>query len=519
MELISALRVLETAGVHIRADAEKPELLNSAHAPWHFPLRLSIKELANFLLLPIGGDELPGVAGLHPKQISPPPWYRAPSPACSRAFARGIDASGVKLSVSPRDSLEHTVILGPTGSGKSTVMLNLILADIRAGRSVLVIDPKSDLVNDVLARIPEQRDGDIVVLDPSDACPVGFNPLAAGNGRNAELVADAVLAVFKSVFAENWGIRSQDVLSAALLTLAQVDGATLLWLPALLTDDAFRRKVTVGIDDKLGLEPFWAGFEVMKDTERRQEIAPVLNKIRQFLLRPGLRNVLGQASPKFDLGDLFRRRRIVLGPLNKGIIGAESARLLGSLIVGLTWTLALSRASEPPERRYITSVFIDELQDYLALPTDLSDALAQARGLGVGLTMAHQYRDQLPHNIRAGVDTNARNKIAFGLNAGDARDTAAMAPELEAADFMTLPRYSVYASFQSGGRNTGWVSGVTLPPPPVIRSAAELRAKSMAMYGKPVEEIESECLAVLSTSESIEGKDDADFGIGRRRRL
>ena len=374
-------------------------------------------------------------------------------------------------------------------------MLNLILADIKAGRGILVIDPKADLVNDILARIPEERDSDVVVLDPSDPSPVGFNPLAYK--ANPTLVADAVLSVFKEVFSENWGIRSQDVMSAALLTLAQCEGASLLWLPALLTDAAFRRKVTAQISDRIGLEPFWTAFESMKATERRMEIAPVLNKIRQFLLRPGLRNVLGQAAPKFRLEDLFNKRRIVLVPLNKGVIGSESARLLGSLIVGQTWTLALSRASLPPEQRHLVSVYIDELQDYLSLPTDLSDALAQARGLGVGLTMAHQYREQLPPDIRAGVDANARNKIVFGLNASDAKSMAAMAPELEPVDFMSLPRYQIYTSFMYGGQNTGWIQGQTLPAPTATRLPLELRTESMSAYGKPAEEIETECLAQL----------------------
>jgi len=235
-------------------------------------------------------------------------------------------------------------------------------------------------------------------------------------------------------------------LSGALLTLARTEGASLVLLPALLTNDSFRQKITRKIDDKIGLEPFWAGYEAMSAAERAQVIAPVLNKLRQFLLRPGLRNSLRQTQPKFSLTDLFYKRRIVLVPLNKGIIGAESARLLGSLIVGLTWTLALNRAKEAPERRHIVNIFIDELQDYLSLPTDLADALSQARGLGLGLTLAHQYRGQLSPAIRAGIDANTRNKIVFGLNAGDAKDMAAMAPELESVDFMLLPRYQVYTT-------------------------------------------------------------------------
>ena len=178
--------------------------------------------------------------------------------------------------------------------------------------------------------------------------------------------------------------------------------------------------------------------------------------MRQFLFRPGLRGILGQSHPKFQLTDLFSQRKIVLVPLNRGTVGAESARLLGSLVVGLSWTLALSRATVAPERRHLVSLYIDELQDYLTLPTDLSDALAQARGLGVGITMAHQYRAQLPYEIRAGIDANARNKIIFGLNASDAREIATMAPGLEALDFIR--------KLFGGITDNGWNHGNELLP-------------------------------------------------------
>ncbi len=515
----SALKTLESAGVRIHAEAAKSIHINEAHVPWHFPLRLSVRELANFLLLPVGEGELTGSEGLHPKQLFPPAWYKNPtSERHDRTFAHSTNpAERHRLSISPQDSLEHTHILGPTGAGKSTAMLRLILADIRAGRSVLVIDPKADLVHDILERIPDERADDVVVIDPSDACPVGFNPFAFKNYKNPTLIADSVLAVLKEIFAENWGIRSQDVLSGALLTLVEMEGASLLWLPTLLTDDAFRKKITAKVTDKIGLKPFWEHFEAMRDSERRQEIAPVMNKMRQFLMRPGLRNVLGQANPKFNLTDLFYKRRIVLVPLNKGVIGAESARLLGSLIVGMTWTLALSRTGIPAEKRHIVNVFIDELQDYLSLPTDLSDALAQARGLGLSLTMAHQYREQLPQGIRAGVDANARNKIVFGLNSEDAKHMAAMAPELTPHDFMSLPRYQVYTSFQHKGRCTSWVQGQTMPPPPAIRLAAEMKAMSMKRYGIPAEEVEAEYLKTL-TPDATPDEAVGDTTVGRRKK-
>lgn len=162
-------------------------------------------------------------------------------------------------------------------------------------------------------------------------------------------------------------------------------------------------------------------------------------------------------------------------------------------------------------------VYVDELQDYLSLPTDLSDALAQARGLGVALTLAHQYREQLPPEIRAGVDANARNKIVFGLNSADATAMAAMAPELSARDFLALPRYRIYTSFHSDGRSVGWVQGRTLPEPPATGTAAELRARSMSLYGKPAEETEAEYLQILTTDNAPDASAD-DTAVGRRKK-
>jgi DNA polymerase III delta prime subunit len=527
--VFTALKVAESAGVYLRAVNDKPRNLNLGKCPWFYPMRLSVKELMSVLAWPLGDEDLPGVAELHPRILLVPNWYK--SEERSFGLASGFPGERLKLGISARDSLEHTILLGPTGSGKSTAMLNLILADVMAGRSLLVIDPKADLVNDILARIPKSRISDVVVLDPTDTRPVGFNPLA-DHVRNPMLVADSVLAVLRDIFADSWGIRTQDILSAALLTLAKTEGASLIWLPALLTDVIFRQRIISKVvpDDPIGLGAFWSGFEAMSLGMQNQSVAPVMNKIRQFLLRPQLRVVLGQTNTKFSLNELFRGtgRKIVLVPLNKGVIGTESARLLGSLIVGQLWTLALERADLPPEQRHIVSLFIDEVQDYLHLPTDLADALAQARGLGVGLTLAHQYRAQLPPELRAGIDANTRNKIIFGLNANDARDMATMAKhdKLEAMDFELLPRFGVYAFLQQNGQATGWLSGSTFPAPPANASAAEVKAASQAKYGQDAETVEQELLELLGHRKAGNSKSESrptnsttnDIPIGRKKR-
>ena len=520
--VVSALRTLNSAGANIHATPEKPEAVNLPVLPSRFFLRLSVSEIACMLMLPIGEDEMPGSPGLHPKLLLPPKWYKSPESAKQdRSYAKSMNAScPKKISISPADSLEHTILLGPTGSGKSTAMEHLILSDIREGRSVLVLDPKADLVMDILERIPDSRMNDVVVIDPSDSNPVGFNPLALPG--DPVLNADAVLAVLREIFSDSWGVRTQQILSAALLTLVKTPGASLLWLPALLTDAEFRRKIVSGVKDRIGLIPFWQQYEAMKESERSANIAPVLNKMQQFIFRPGLRAVLGQAKPKFSLTELFTKRKIVLVPLNRGMVGSENARLLGSLIIGMTWTLALSRARIPAEQRHLVSVYIDELQDYLALPTDLADALAQARGLGVGITMAHQYRGQLPPEIRAGIDANARNKIIFGLNGTDAKEIAHFAPELSAEDFMLLPRYQIYTSIMSNRKNTGWMQGMTLPPTQPIRMAAELKAVSQRRYGRAATEVDEEFLKLFETPdeeaapEAEKPADAPDTKMGRR---
>ena len=506
----SALKTLETAGARLSLVPVSSDSLNDASRPWHFPLHLSVRELPAFLGWPLGETEFAGVEGLHPRIMMVPRGYIGNA----RQFGESTFGD-TPLGISAQDSLYHTVLLAPTGGGKSTAMLNLILSDIAAGRSVCVIDPKADLVNDILARVPKSRENDVVVLDPSDACPVGINPL--DGGQNPALTADTILSIMQDLFADSWGIRTQDIMSAALLTLTRIKGATLIWLPALLTDDRFRGNILKNISDPVGLDAFWAGFDAMSIPERNQVIAPVLNKLRQFLLRPELRAVLGQAEPKFNMRDIFHKRRIVLVPLNKGLMGNESAKLIGSLIIGQLWMLALGRAAITPERRHVVGVYIDEVQNYLRLPGDLADALSQARGLGIALTIAHQYRNQLPTNLRAAIDANVHNKIIFGLNASDARDMASMSTELDSSDFMLLPRYGIYVNLQYRGRSTGWVSGRTLPPPPAIQPAFDLKVKSMATYGMDANEVEKAYLSAIGYTDNKD-IDASDVPVGRRKR-
>ena len=498
--LLGALRLAEGPGVRLRARTEHPAKLNGVRRPWRAGLELGAGEIVAMAGWPIGELPLPLLGSGHPRLVAPPPEVGSgSSQRVIGASAVPGEAGLVRLPIT--DAVYHTHLLGPTGVGKSTVLLSLALADAAEGRGLLLLDPKGDLATDFLARLPEERAGDVVVLDPTNPCPVGFNPLV-GPPELAVVTAEAVLGVLAELFRDSWGIRTADVLSAALLTLARIPQATLVWLVPLLTNPAFRRRVlALAPADPLGTDVFWQGYEAKPVRTQAVEVAPVLNKLRQLMLRPGLRAMLGQAQPRFGLADLLERRRIVVVNLNQGLLGAGAARLLGTLLISQLWQHLLARQAEPVQRRQIVSVYIDEVQAFLAgLPGSLADALAQARSLGAAFHLAHQYRGQLSAEMMQAVETNTRSKVYFALSATDAAAAARLAPELEAADFQLLAQYQAYATVMHQGRRSGWFSLATRPAPPAVRDPALLYAASHARYGIPAEQTETELIALTSGS-------------------
>lgn len=480
--VLAAFRQLQSGGTHVALVSDRPDTVDAAKIPLRLPLRLTPEEALCFLAWPSGSDDLPGVPSLHPRPIAPPSSFRE-IPA--RSFAVTTAPGPVRpIGISQQDSFRHTHILGPTGVGKSTLMQHLIEADIAAGLSVVLIDPKGDLATDVLARIPERRWADVVVIDPTRPRPVGINPLATRPERSA-LAADGLLATIRALFPNAFGPRTADVLHASLLTLMAAPGATLVQLPTLLTDASFRRRLTARIDDPVGLGTFWAAWEAMSPGQQAAAIGPVMSRLRQFLLRPGLRAVLDQPEPKAPLAEVFTKRRIVIVSLNKGLLGGQSATLLGSLVVGQLWGLALAQAAVPLERRQPVSIYLDEAQTFLHLDTDLGEALEQSRSLRVAWHLAHQYRRQMPPDLLAGIDANARNKIVFTLESADARALAS-GNDLMPEDFTQLPPYAIYASLLAGGRQTGWFSGRTLPPSPATADPEAVIRESLLRYGADV---------------------------------
>lgn len=494
--VIAALRGLDGPNAQITASRTSTVRFNTARPPWFWTATLSVSEIAAITAWPIArrdAPQLPGVPSRHPKLLP----VSGQTPKDGRVFGVSIAQPDRPIAISVRDSMSGIAITGPTGVGKSNLLGQFALADIAAGRGVVVIDPKGDLIDDIITRADQARLDDIVVIDATDSAPIGINGLVGS--IDPDLAADTILGVFHSLWADAWGPRTQDVLHASLLTLARRGDASIAMLPLLLTNAGFRRSIVgrVARDDPMGLGGFWAWWDSLSDSEQAQATAPLLRRVRPILLRPGLRGILGQRQPKFDLADVFTKRRILLVSLEKGKIGPEAAALLGSLIVSQLWTATLARAAQPPASRHPVTILIDEVQDYLRLPGDIGDALAQARGLGVGYTLAHQHLGQLPKSIRDAVTANARTRIAFQLSHPDAREFAGLTSgQLEPADFEALPAYQAYAQILHQNTPGPWVSVTTTKMPDPVRSAATVRRRSRERYGQLLTEIEADLLAM-----------------------
>lgn len=438
---------------------------------------LSVPELAGIAHLPGDSAVIPGLARAGARALAPSIGVPVGGPH-SKPLGLADSGTGRPVALAVADARHHTHILGATGVGKSTLLAQWILADAEAGRGQVVIDPKGDLITDILARLPKRLADKVVLFDAdSKVRPPCLNPLDT-TLEGLDLAVENLATIFSRIYARWWGPRTDDILRAGLRTLcAQPGTVTLVDLARLLTGEANLDRITRDINDPV-LRGFWTSYAELSDSARAQVVGPLLNKLRTFLLRPFVRAAIAAGESTVNLTEVLDEGGICLARLPKGSLGEDTTRLMGSLLVARTWQAVTARTGTPIGDRADASLVLDEAQNFLNLSTPVEDMLAEARGLRLSLTLAHQNLGQLSRELREGISANARNKIIFSASPEDARDLARhTSPWLSEHDLTHLDVHHAAARVLVAGQQAPPFTFTTRAlPDPTPGRAAQIRA-------------------------------------------
>ncbi len=370
---------------------------------------------------------------------------------------------GKVFGIRQADRRAHLYVIGKTGTGKSTLLENMLRQDIAAGRGAAVLDPHGDLVERVLAAMPETRKVDLIYFNVPDASHIlGFNPLERVPFEKRALVASGVLEVFRKIWADSWGPRMEHILRNALFALLDQPEATLADILRLMGESGFRRIVASRVRSSQ-VRNFWLQeYEGYPARFRAEAIAPIQNKVGAFLADPVLNTIMSQPRSAFDLRQIMDEGRILLVNLAKGKIGEDVAALLGALLVSRIGLAGLSRAEVPETSRRDFYVYLDEFQSFTTL--SLANMMSELRKYHVNLILAHQYLSQLDEQVRDAILGNVGTVISFRMGLADAEIVGKeFWPEFSKEDLVRLPNYSIYIKLMVNGAVTTPFSAETYP--------------------------------------------------------
>jgi len=396
-----------------------------------------------------------------------------------------------RFGIKSDDRRRHVYIIGKTGMGKTELLKNMAIQDIKNGHGLGFIDPHGEASEELVRFIPQERIKDVVYFNPSDIeKPIAFNIMEDVDPDYRHLIAGGMMGVFKKIWPDVWSSRMEYILNNAVLALLEIKGSTLLGINRLLSDTEWRKEIIEKVNDPV-VKAFWTKeFSRYSQRYETEATAAIQNKIGQFISSPLIRNIIGQEKSTIDIRKIMDDKKILIVNLSKGRIGEDSSRLLGALLVTKLQLSAMSRVDIPENERNDFILYIDEFQNF---STDsFANILSEARKYRLSLVLAHQYIGQMEDKVRDAVFGNVGTMIVFRVGAEDGEFLEKeFSPEFYSTDLVNLSKQNIYVKLMIDGLTSRPFSAETLPPAKIEESfEKEIIEESRKSYGRDKKEVE-----------------------------
>ena len=431
-------------------------------------------------------------------------------------YFAATDARGkyIPFGIKAKDRDRHMYVIGKTGMGKSTLLENMTIQDLRNGEGLAFIDPHGGTVDRLLDYIPEERVKDVVYFAPFDMeHPIAFNVMEDVGYDKRHLVVSGLMATFKKIWEDAWSARMEYILTNTLLALLEYPDATLLGVNRMYTDKEYRKKVVENVKDPV-VKDFWTKEYAIYTDRYTQEATPAIqNKVGQFTGNPLIRNIIGQSKSSFDIRTMMDEKKILIINLSKGLVGETNMRLLGSMLTTRIFLAAMSRADlSAPELAKLPNFYfyVDEFQNFAN--ETFAEILSEARKYKLNLVIAHQYIEQMEEEVRDAVFGNVGTTVVFRVGPFDAEVLETIfLPHFTKEDVVILDRRQIYLTLMIDGVGSAPFSTVTIPPieAPPVSHREQVVASSRAQFTAQRADIEKSILEELAASPVLEAPSDA----------
>jgi hypothetical protein len=375
--------------------------------------------------------------------------------------------------IKDKDRRRHVWTIGKTGTGKSTMIANMAVDDLKKDRGIAVIDPHGDLCETLLDYVPRHRINDVIYFNPADKdFPISINPLEVTNREEAELVTSGLMAIFTKIWPDVWSARMEYILRNSFLTMSQVEGSTLEDVLRLLVNKSFRKKVMEKVNDK-SLTNFWEEeFDRMPDRLQKEAIAPIQNKVGQFVTSPLVRRIISSPKSSISIDDLMNDGKIFLANLSQGRLGEDNAALLGATLITKIQIAAMRRVDVVEEKRKDFYLYVDEFQNFAT--RSFIKVLSEARKYRLNIMLANQYMAQIPEEVQKAILGNAGTIISFAIGASDAAIlNKEFAEVFSENDLVNLSNFQIATKMTIDGQSTRPFLAQTLPLPKSVNQNRE----------------------------------------------